>query len=57
MVDLGEVASTIDPVHDLQGSVVVGLEVGDELHELVGLPVEVEVGHAWSVNVESRIQV
>ena len=38
----GEVAPTVDPVHDLQGAVVVGVEVGDELHELVGLPVEVQ---------------
>ena len=37
---LGEVTAPVDPVHDLQGAVVVGLEVGDELHELVGLPVE-----------------
>ena len=40
---LGEVAAPVDPVHDLQPAVRVGLEVGDELHELVGLPVEVEV--------------
>jgi hypothetical protein len=40
---LGEVPPPVDPVHDLQGPVVVGLEVGDELHELVGLPVEPEV--------------
>ena len=40
---LGQVATTVDPVHDLQPAVVVALEVGDELHELVGLPVEVEV--------------
>ena len=39
---LGEVAATVDPVHDLQRAVGVGLEVGDELHVLVGLPVEVE---------------
>ena len=40
---LGELPPPVDPVHDLQGPVVVGLEVGDELHELVGLPVEPEV--------------
>ena len=40
---LGEVAAPVDPVHDLQRAVLVGLEVGDELHELVRLPVEVEV--------------
>ena len=40
---LGQVAAPVDPVHDLQRAVLVGLEVGDELHELVGLPVEVEV--------------
>ena len=39
---LGQVAPAVDPVHDLQGAVLVDLEVGDELHELVGLPVEVE---------------
>ena len=39
---LGQVAAPVDPVHDLQPAVLVGLEVGDELHELVGLPVEVE---------------
>ena len=39
---LGQVAPPVDPVHDLQRPVVVRLEVGDELHELVGLPVEVE---------------
>ena len=41
-VRLGQVAAPVDPVHDLQRAVRVGLEVGDELHELVGLPVEVE---------------
>ncbi len=40
---LGQVAPPVDPVHDLQRPVLVGLEVGDELHELLGLPVEVEV--------------
>ena len=39
---LGEVAAPVDPVHDLQRAVLVGLQIGDELHELVGLPVEVE---------------
>ena len=39
---LGQVAAPVDPVHDLQGAVLVGLHVGDELHELVGLPVQVE---------------
>ena len=39
---LGQVAPPVDAVHDLQRAVVVGLEVGDELHELVGLPVEVQ---------------
>ncbi len=39
---LGEVAAAVDPVHDLQRSVFVGLEIGDELHELVGLPVELQ---------------
>ena len=39
---LGQVAPAVDPVHDLQPAVAVGLDVGDELHELVGLPVEPE---------------
>ncbi len=39
---LREVAAPVDPVHDLQRAVLVGLDVGDELHELVGLPVEVQ---------------
>jgi hypothetical protein len=34
-----EIAAAVDPVHDLQRAVVVRLEVGDELHELVCLPV------------------
>ena len=54
---LGEVAPAVDPVHDLQRAVLVGLEVGDELHELLGLPVEVQVCSACSVNVLSRIHV
>ena len=40
---LGQIAAAVDPVHDLQRAVLVGLEVGDELHELLGLPVEVQV--------------
>ena len=39
---LGQVAPAVDPVHDLQRPVLGRLDVGDELHELVGLPVEVE---------------
>src|SRR5947208_3619867 len=39
---LREIPATVDAVHDLEGAVLVGLEVGDELHELVGLPVEVQ---------------
>ena len=39
---LGQVAAAVDPVHDLQRAVLGRLDVGDELHELVGLPVEVE---------------
>ena len=39
---LGEVPPPVDPVHDLQRPVLGRLDVGDELHELVGLPVEVE---------------
>ena len=40
---LGQVAASVDAVHDLQRAVLVRLEVGDELHELVGLPVEIEI--------------
>ena len=39
---LAQVPSPVDAVHDLQPTVGVGLEVGDELHELVGLPVQVQ---------------
>jgi hypothetical protein len=39
---LGQVPPAVDAVHDLQRAVVVGLQVGDELHELVGLPVQVQ---------------
>ena len=39
---LGQVAAPVDPVHDLERSVLVRLDVGDELHELVGLPVEIQ---------------
>ena len=39
---LRQVTATVDPVHDLQRAVAVRLEVGDELHELVGFPVEVQ---------------
>jgi hypothetical protein len=38
---LGQVAATVDPVHDLQRPVLGRLDVGDELHELVRFPVEV----------------
>ena len=38
----GQVATAVDPVHDLQPAVRVRLEVGDELHEFLRLPVEVE---------------
>ena len=40
---LGQVAPAVDAVHDLQPAVVHGLELGHELHELVGLPVQVQV--------------
>ena len=40
---LGQVPPTVDAVHDLHRAVVVRLDVRDELHELVGLPVEVQV--------------
>ena len=39
---LGEVAASVDSVHDLKRPVLVGLQVGHELHELVRLPVEVQ---------------
>ncbi len=39
---LSQVAAPVDPVHDLEPAVLVRLDVGDELHELVRLPVEVE---------------
>ena len=39
---LGQVAPTVDPVHDLQGAVFGRLDVGDELHVLVGFPVQVQ---------------
>ena len=39
---LGQITTPVDPVHDLQRSILVELEVGDELHELVRLPVQVE---------------
>ena len=40
---LGQVAAAVDPVHDLERAVLVRLDVGDELHELVGLPLQVQV--------------
>ncbi len=39
---LGQVALAADAVHDLQRAVLVAVEVDDELHEVVGLPVEPE---------------
>ena len=39
---LAQVAAPIDPVHDLQRPILVGLQVGHELHELLRLPIEVE---------------
>jgi hypothetical protein len=39
---LGEIPSTVDAVHDLERAVLGRLDVGDELHELVRFPVEVE---------------
>jgi hypothetical protein len=38
----GEVPPPVDPVHDLHRAVFGRIDVGDEFHELVGLPVEVE---------------
>ena len=40
--DLGEISPPVDPVHDLQTAVGVRLQLGDVLHELVGLAVQVE---------------
>ena len=40
---LREIAPTVDPVHDLQPAVAVRLDIRHELHELVGLPVQVQV--------------
>ena len=39
---LGEIHPAVDPVHDLQRAVLVTLQVGDELHVLVGLPIEIQ---------------
>ena len=39
---LAQVPAPIDPVHDLQRPVLVGLQIGHELHELLGLPIEIE---------------
>src|SRR5215471_8084324 len=39
---LGEIAAAIDAIHDLQGAVFGWLDIGDELHELLGLPVQPE---------------
>src|SRR6516225_2844206 len=38
----GQFAAAIDAVHDLQRTVLSRLDVGDELHELVRFPVQVE---------------
>src|SRR5262249_10443375 len=35
-------AAAIDAVHDLQRTVLVGLDIGNELHELIRFPVKVE---------------
>jgi hypothetical protein len=40
---LGEVAPAVDAVHDLQAAVLGGLDIGDELHEFVGLPIQQQV--------------
>src|SRR5262249_18816741 len=37
-----QLATTIGAVHDLQTTVLVGLDIGNELHELVRFPVKVE---------------
>src|SRR5215831_6578777 len=38
----GQLATAIDAVHDLKRTVLVGLDIGNELHELVRFPVKVE---------------
>src|SRR5262249_47298691 len=39
-----QLATTIDAVHDLQRTVLVGIDIGNELHALVRFPVKVEPG-------------
>jgi hypothetical protein len=39
----GQIPATVDPVHDLEGAVLVAVEVGHVLHELVGLPIQEQV--------------
>src|SRR5947208_5363179 len=39
---LGQVSAAVDSVHDLKSTIVVWLDVGDELHELLGLPVQIQ---------------
>ena len=50
---LGQVSAPVDPIHDLKPPVLVGLQVGDELHELLRLPVEVQV--VQSLQREGRV--
>ena len=40
---LGQVTAAVDAVHDLQRAVLGRLDVGDELHEVVGFPVQQQV--------------
>jgi hypothetical protein len=40
---LGQILATVDPVHDLESAIVVAVDVGHELHELVGLPIQEQV--------------
>ena len=40
---LGQVAPPVDPVHDLQSAILDRLELHGELHELVRLPVQIQV--------------
>jgi hypothetical protein len=54
---LAERALPADAVHDLQRAVVVALGVGDELDEVVGLPLQPSALSADSVKVASRIHV
>jgi hypothetical protein len=52
----GQIPATIDPVHDLQSAVLVAVQVGHELHELVDLVVEDAGSAARAVGRSSSSQ-